>query len=122
VSLNGATSLVNGSFPRQIVGLTALASALRKQTGLQILAEAAHSTAFDPMLRELSACPRIQLVFITTKFASADAIRNLFQSPTDTRLRLSAKPDLWLAVADEIRQGSMPLETAVALDVPTCSF
>jgi hypothetical protein len=40
-----------------------------------------------------------------TKFASADAIRNLLQLPTDTDLRLSLPLDQWLAVADEIRLG-----------------
>jgi hypothetical protein len=69
------------------------------------LTEAAQSTTLDPLLQALSICPHLQQVFIMTKFASADAIRNLLQLPTDTVLLLSLTPDQWLAVADEIRQG-----------------
>jgi hypothetical protein len=47
----------------------------------------------------------LQQVTIITKFASADAIRNLLQLPTDTDLRLALAPDQWLAMADEIRLG-----------------
>jgi hypothetical protein len=100
-------------FPRDPSGLNALANALREHTGLQEftlfdfcpLLEAAQSTAFDPVLQALLACPHLQRVFIKTEFASADAIRNLLQLPTLTRLILLLKPDQWLAVADEIRLG-----------------
>ena len=53
----------------------------------------------------MSACPHLQLVFIKTEFASADAIRNLLQLPTGAELCLILTPDHWLAVADEIRLG-----------------
>jgi hypothetical protein len=101
------------TFPRDSSELTALASALRKHTGLQEfslldwrpLPEATQSTAFDPVLQALTACPHLQQVFIMTESASTDAIRNLLQLPTDTVLSLALTPDHWLAVADEIRLG-----------------
>jgi hypothetical protein len=100
-------------FPRDPSGLTALANTLREHTGLQEftlfdfcpLLETAQSTALDPVLQALLACPHLQLVFVMTEFASADAIRNLLQLPTVTRLSLTLTPKQWLAVADEIRLG-----------------
>jgi hypothetical protein len=100
-------------FPRDSSGLTALANALRNHTGLQSfslldycsLPESALSTAFDPLLEVLSACPHLRDNFIMTKFASTDAIRNLLQLPADTALSLGLTPAQWLAVADEIRLG-----------------
>jgi hypothetical protein len=95
-------------------GVTALASALRKHTALQEFGlmsccrfrGVAQSTALDPVLQALSLrSPHLQRVFIMTKFVSANAIRNLFQLPTDTALGLKLTPEHWLAVADEIRQG-----------------
>jgi hypothetical protein len=99
--------------PRYSSGQTALACALRENTGLQefnlidccFVQEVAQNTALDPVLRALSACPHIQQVFVMSNFASADAVKNLLQLPTDTSLRLALKPDLWLVVADEICQG-----------------
>jgi hypothetical protein len=101
------------TFPRDPSGLTALASALRKHTGLQKfrlmdcrrLLEAAQSTTLDPVLQALSTCPHLQELTILTQFASAAAIRNLLQLPTDTALSLGLTPDQWLMVADEIRLG-----------------
>jgi hypothetical protein len=101
------------TFPRDSSGLTALGSAFREHTGLKEFAwwerchlpEAGQSTALDSMLWTLSACPYLQQVAIATTFASADAIRNLLQLPTDVILRLILTPDNVLAVADEIRQG-----------------
>jgi hypothetical protein len=69
------------------------------------LLEAAQSTAFDPVLKALSACLHLQEVFIMTKFASGDAIRNLLQLPANTALTLALTPEQLLAVADEIRLG-----------------
>jgi hypothetical protein len=69
------------------------------------LLEATQSTVFDPVLRALSACPHLQLVTIVTKFASADAIRNLLRLPAHTVLRLALPLDHWLTVANEIRLG-----------------
>jgi hypothetical protein len=100
------------SFLRDSSGLTALANAIRKQTGLQFTLidrrpplEAVQSAALDPVLQTLSACLRLQPVFIMTKFVSANAIRNLLQLPTGTELCLILSPDYWLAVANEIRVG-----------------
>jgi hypothetical protein len=100
-------------FPRDPSGLTALANALRKHTALQefswierrSLLEAARSTAVDPVLQALSACPHLEVAFIMTTCASPDAIRSLLQLPTVTALGLALAPDNWLAVADEIRLG-----------------
>jgi hypothetical protein len=112
IGLHGAIVPIDSS------GLTALASALRKHTGLQefswtdrcSLLEAAQSTVFDPLFQALSICPHLQQVFVKTKFASADAIRNLLQLPADTALTLVLTPDQWLAVADEIRLGRCSLK------------
>jgi hypothetical protein len=101
------------TFPRDPSGLTALANAPRKQTGLQSfgladqrpLPEAAQKNAFDPVVQALSACPHLHEIFVITKFASADAIRNLLKLPIDTVLNFGLAPDQWLAVADEIRLG-----------------
>jgi hypothetical protein len=106
-------TLVGQTFPRDPSGISALANALRKHTRLQEfrlfdccpLLESEQSTALDPVLRALSACPHLQLVLIKTQFASADAIRNLLQLPTDTILDLALTSDQWLTVADEIRLG-----------------
>jgi hypothetical protein len=113
-SLRGLEVVLNYQiFPRDTSGLTALANALREHTGLQEfilfdfcrLLEAAQSTTLDPVIQALSACRHLQRVFIMTEFASADAIRNLLQLPTDIDLRLALTPNQWLAVADEIRLG-----------------
>jgi hypothetical protein len=101
------------TFPRDSSGLTALASALRERMGLREFTlidqhsteEAAQSTAIDPLLQALSACPHLEVAIIMTTCASADAIRNLLQLPTVTALSLGLTLDHWLAVADEIRQG-----------------
>jgi hypothetical protein len=107
IGLKGAT------FPRFPSGLTALANAFRKHTGLQnftlldqrSLPEGTQSTVFDPVLQALSACAHLQNVFLMTQFASADAIRNLLQLPTDIKLTLALTLDQWVVVADEIRLG-----------------
>jgi hypothetical protein len=79
-------------FPRDpSVGPTAVANALRKHKGLQVfslidrrsLSEAVQSTAFDPVLRALSECAHLQMVFMVAECASADAMRNLLQLPSD---------------------------------------
>jgi hypothetical protein len=101
------------TFPRDSSELTALANALRKHTGLERfswvdwcpLLEAAQITVVDPVLQALSACPHLQQVFIMTESASADAIRNLLQLPTDTTLSLGLTPDQSLPVTDAIRLG-----------------
>jgi hypothetical protein len=88
------------------------------------LLEAAQSTAFDPVLEVLSACLHLHLVFITTKFTSANAIRNLLQLGPATDLCLAVTPDQWLAVADEIRLGRCRRKAlgTRALDVPKFNF
>jgi hypothetical protein len=113
-SLRKLVFVLDGTtFPRDPSGLAALASALQNNTGLQEfflmescdLVGTSQSTAFDSMLQALSDCPQLKHVFISTKFASANAIRNLLQLPKDTALVLPLTPDRWLTVANEIRQG-----------------
>jgi hypothetical protein len=107
IGLDGET------FPRDPSGLIALAGALREHTVLQEFSsfdfgsrgEAAHINAFDPVLRALPACPHLRQVYIKTKHASADALKNLLQLQSAIHLRLVLKTDHWVVVADEIRQG-----------------
>jgi hypothetical protein len=81
ISLDGET------FPRDSSGLTALANALREHTALEKfiffewcpLLEVAQSTALDPLILALSACPHLQDVFVMAKFASSDAVKKLLQ-------------------------------------------
>jgi hypothetical protein len=125
IGLDGAT------VPRDPSGLTALASALRNHTGLQsfslinerpLLEAAAHSTAFDPVLKALLACPHIRDILIMTKSASADAIRSLLQLPADTALNLTLTPDQWLSVVDEIRRGHCLIKNLSLWMVRSSSF
>jgi hypothetical protein len=55
----------------------------------------------------LPACPHLRKVFIATKYASADAMKNLLQLPsaTDLHLLVLEKQEHLLAVADESRRG-----------------
>jgi hypothetical protein len=104
---------VDEMFPRYSSGPTALASALREHTALQELTwldlgsrrETAQGTTLDPVLRALSACSHLRKVFIATKYASADAMKNLLQLRPATELCLVLETEHWLAVADDIRQG-----------------
>jgi hypothetical protein len=102
--------------PRDPSGLTALAYALREHTALQQIrlldwwsynVRAAQGTAIDPVLRALrgSASPNARTVFITTICASASAMKKLLQLGPATDLHLVVNTELWLAVADGIRQG-----------------
>jgi hypothetical protein len=92
------------TLPRDALGLTALATALRENTGLQEfrlinwcpLLEATQSTTFGPMILEVSACPLLKAVCIYTKFPSADLIRNLLRLPTNITLSLAMPPKHWL--------------------------
>jgi hypothetical protein len=108
--------LSSDNCPRDSSGLTALAYALREHTGLQQIrlidwwsfnVEAAQGTAIDPVLRALraSACPHPRTVSITTTCASAGAVKRLLQLGPATDLHLVVNTDLWLAVAEGIRQG-----------------
>jgi hypothetical protein len=101
---------------RDSSGLTALAYALREHTGLQQIrlidwwsfnVEAGQGTAIDPLLRALraSACPHPRTVSITTTCASASAVKRLLQLGPAADLYLVVNADLWLKVADGIRQG-----------------
>jgi hypothetical protein len=107
VGLGGETIPIDSS------GLNALASALRKHTVLEKfsliesgpLLGTAQSTALDPVIRALPACPHLREVVIVTKCASDDAMKNLLQLQSATDLHLVLERDHWLAVADEIRQG-----------------
>jgi hypothetical protein len=101
------------TFPGDSSGLIALANALREHTNLQVFGwidlysqtEAAQITTIDSVLQALPACQHLREVDMRTKYASADAIRNLLQLQSATELRLVLKMDHWLAVADEIRRG-----------------
>ncbi len=105
------------AFPRDSSGLTALANALREHTGLQEFRLIAHpetfeDTSLDPVLRALPACPHLKTVTITTKNASADAVKTLLQLPKNTDLTLfHTNKEHWLAVADGIRQGQCNIKT-----------
>jgi hypothetical protein len=100
-------------FPRDPSGLAALVKTLRDHTALEefgwldhcSLREAAQSTAVDPLLWALLACPHLRKVVILTKCASVDARKNLLRFQSAVELRYTLEPDHWLAVADEIRQG-----------------
>jgi hypothetical protein len=101
--------------PRDPAGIFALANALRQHPVLNsfqwldfVCPQEAHHNAMtlDPVFRTLPACTSLQKVTITTRRASADAIRNLLQLRSGTILRLTIHDlDQWMAVADEIRQG-----------------
>jgi hypothetical protein len=102
------------TFPRDPSGMIALANALREHTALEEfgcvdfcsrMEEVSQSTAFDPVLWALPACPHLRKVTIMTKCASPDAVNNLLQLKPATDLRLILDTDQWLAVADEIRRG-----------------
>jgi hypothetical protein len=112
-------ALDSETFPRDPSGLTALANAIRQHKALRDfrwidfcpLLGAAQNTALDPLLRALPACPHLRKVAIKTKYASADAMKNLLQLRPTTDLNLALKTYQWLAVADEIRQGRCNVET-----------
>jgi hypothetical protein len=61
--------------------------------------------SLDPVLLALPACPHLRKVAIVTKFASANALKNLLQLHLEEDLYLALEKEHWLAVADEIRHG-----------------
>jgi hypothetical protein len=65
------------------------------------------------VLRALPDCPHLRKVDIMTKYASADAMKNLLlvQLRPATELRLVLEMDHWLAVANEIRQGRCKIKS-----------
>jgi hypothetical protein len=95
------------SLPIDPSGLAALANALRDHTTLKNFTWADPRSQTDPdlVLRALPACPHLREVTIMTKYASADAMKNLLQLTPATKLYLVLEMDQLLAVADEIRQG-----------------
>jgi hypothetical protein len=102
------------TFPRDSSGLTALANALREHTALQEFRWFDFASRMEPAPQELSpdvviqaliACPHLGIVLITTTCASDDGLKTLLMLPKDTRLILILNAELWLAVADGIRQG-----------------
>jgi hypothetical protein len=108
------------TFPRDTLGLTTLADALREHTALREftwydsvsrLESAPVDLSLDPVLRALPACRHLRTVIITTTSASADAVKTLLQLPKDTHLLLTTYQDHWLAVADGIRQGQCNIKT-----------
>jgi hypothetical protein len=98
---------------RDQAGLAMLGNALRQHSSLVdfswfdicSLEEESQNTTLDPVLLALPACVHLRKVNISTRYAGADAVRNLLQLPTDTALRLALTPTHWLTAADEIRQG-----------------
>jgi hypothetical protein len=96
-------------------GLIALANSLREHPALQEFnwfdfcsydqLEAAQIATFDPVLRALSTCTHLRMVYIIAAYASADAIKNLLHLQSATELHLILETEQWLAVADEIQQG-----------------
>jgi hypothetical protein len=109
------------AFPGDVSGLTALANSLREYKTLQefywfdVLSRfesAPVDLSPDLVLKSLSACPHLRIVTITTKCASAHAMKALLQLPKDTELYLfQANKEYWLAVADGIRQGQCNIKT-----------
>jgi hypothetical protein len=101
------------SIPIDPSGLDALANALREHTTLKKFTWADIRSQTDPdlVLRALQACPHLRDVAIMTKHASADAMNNLIQLTSTTKLYLVLEIDKWLAVADEIRQGRCNVQT-----------
>jgi hypothetical protein len=107
------STVLGRSVPGDPSELTALANALRGHTNLQIFkwidlyshTEAAQITRLDPVLRALPVCPHLREVVIMTKYASADAVRNLLQLLSAANLHLVLEKENWSAVADEIRRG-----------------
>jgi hypothetical protein len=103
----------DNTFPRDPFGLISLANSLREHTALQEFTwadfcsrlEAAQTTALDPVLRALTACPNLRKVTIMTKCASAEAMKNLLHLQPATELYLVLETDRWMAVTDGIRHG-----------------
>jgi hypothetical protein len=126
-AVNNAHSLcklsIHVAFPGDPLGLSALANALREHKVLQEFIwadlcarpEAAQIAAVDHVVRALPACPHLRSVNIVTKSASAGAITNLLKLPKATKLTLSVKTDVWLAVTDEIRRGHCNVQALALL-------
>jgi hypothetical protein len=106
-------SLGGEHFPSDSSGLIVLANALREHASLHEFTwfdcgsrreVAPWDFSLDLVLQALPTCPHLELVYIMTKCASADAVKNLIQWRTAAKLHLTLTPDHWLAVADGIRQ------------------
>ena len=87
-----------GMFPGGSSGMIALANALREHTSLREFGwidcsrmEEGQITAVDPVLWALPACRYLQQITIVTKYASADALKNLLQLRPAIELRLVSK-------------------------------
>jgi hypothetical protein len=97
------------TLPRDTSELIALANALRERTSLQNFTwfdlHSSQDVSPDPVLRALLDCPFLQFARIMTKYAGADAIRNLLELLVAIELELTLLPEHWLAVADELRRG-----------------
>jgi hypothetical protein len=108
-------SLDSLHFPKDPSGIIKLASALREHSTLQAFCwghrcsrvelQAAQTTALDPVLQALPACPHLREVSILTHRASADTMIDLLQSQSVTGLQLIPGKKNWLKLADEIRGG-----------------
>jgi hypothetical protein len=111
-------------------GLVLLANTLRQHAALEVFVwteqfsrreQSPDKTTFDPVLRALPDCPHLREVFIMTKCASADAIRNLLRSSTLTNLHLIQEPEDWFVVADEIRHGHCHIKNLMLSTVASSS-
>jgi hypothetical protein len=102
-----------GIFPSDQSGMIALANTLREHAALREFTwaecpsrqEAAHITAFDPVLRALTACPHLRVLTIMTTCASAYVMENLLQLHSATEVCFVTNIKHWSVMADEIRQG-----------------
>jgi hypothetical protein len=117
--------------PRDSVGLTELANALREHTTLKEFKWFGLFSApvprdlpssLDTVLRALSTCPNLRKASIMTKYASCDAIKSLLQLRPATELHLLLDAEHWLAVADEIQCGRCKVKKlTLAMDRRGCS-
>jgi hypothetical protein len=112
-----------GIFPRDPSGQTAFVNALREHTSLQDFfwfdycnhtqLEAAQNALLDPVLLTLPACPHLRKVIITTKCASADAIKNLLQMRPATDL---TELHLFVSLRSEATEAVKAIASAIQLD------
>jgi hypothetical protein len=109
--------------PRDPSGMIALANALREHTALQEfsfydwspLLGTAQSTALDPSLRALQACPHLQKVVIKTKCISADAVKNLLQLRLATNFHLIVNTEHITLVGGGRRDSTRSLQCSNAV-------
>jgi hypothetical protein len=116
------------TFPRDTLGLTTLANALREHTALREffwydsvswLESAPVDLSPDLVLQSLPASCHLQRVEIVTNCASGGSMKSLLQLPKDTALALwETNKEQWLAVADGIRQGQCNIKSLLLSRLP----